>query len=122
MKTLVLIFSALLATLSVKAITPVPQNASSIAAAAVTGLPADDCECTTWLDESVGRWTVYVKNTCEEERIVDCWYVVELVDGTKDTRTATLTLRAGATSYIASDFTSQSHCIEHGCSFREDQQ
>lgn len=81
----------------------------------------DDCECYTYDDSSVGRWTLYVKNPCETDMVADCWYVVELSDGTKDTRTSTVHLRPGSSTYVDTDFLSNSQVIEHGCSSRIDQ-
>ncbi len=81
----------------------------------------DDCECYTYDDSSVGRWTLYVKNPCESDMVADCWYVVEYADGTKDTRTSTVHLRPGSSTYVDTDFLSNSQVIEHGCSSRIDE-
>ena len=80
-----------------------------------------DCECYTYDDSSVGRWTLYVRNPCEVDMVADCWYVVELSDGTKDTRTSTVHLRPGSSTYVDTDFLSNSQVIEHGCSSRIDE-
>ena len=50
--------------------------------------------------------------------VADCWYVVEMADGTKDTRTATVHLRPGSSTYVDTDFLSNSQVLEHGCSSR----
>ena len=97
------------------------QSTPDAAAQNVEVVQVADCECYTYDDSSVGRWTLYVKNPCEVDMVAECWYVVELSDGTKDTRTSTVHLRPGSSTYVDTDFLSNSQVIEHGCSSRVDE-
>ena len=97
------------------------QSATDAAAQNAEVVQGADCECYTYDDSSVGRWTLYVRNPCEVDMVADCWYVVELSDGTKDTRTSTVHLRPGSSTYVDTDFLNNSQVIEHGCSSKIDQ-
>lgn len=97
------------------------QSATDTASKNAEVVQGADCECYTYDDSSVGRWTLYVRNPCEVDMVADCWYVVELSDGTKDTRTSTVHLRPGSSTYVDTDFLSNSQVIEHGCSSKIDQ-
>ena len=97
------------------------QSATDAAAQNAEVVQGADCECYTYDDSSVGRWTLYVRNPCEVDMVADCWYVVEMADGTKDTRTSTVHLRPGSSTYVDTDFLSNSQVIEHGFSSRIDQ-
>ena len=119
MKSIILIISLLYFSWNGN-VAPLPAADELVKAVAIDELCAD-CECYTYDDSSVGRWTLYVRNPCESDMVADCWYVVELSDGTKDTRTSTVHLRPGSSTYVDTDFLSNSQVIEHGCSSKIDQ-
>ncbi|MCQ2280492.1 MAG: hypothetical protein MJZ49_06795 [Bacteroidales bacterium] len=74
----------------------------------------DTCECEMWVDEANGRWTLYVKNPCDTAVVVECWYLVEYVNGTKDTRTTTIALGAGASTYVDTELLNKARIEEFG--------
>ena len=92
--------------------------ASSIAPASEGGFAADSCVCESWVDETNEHWTFYVKNASDSDVVIDVWYVVEMSDGTKDTRTNSFHIHGGGSTYVDTDLIRNSHCIEYGCECR----
>lgn len=83
-------------------------------------LVPDTCECVMWVDEANGRWTLYIKNPCDTTVVAECWYLVEFVDGAKDTRTTTITIGPGASTYVDTELLNVARIEEFGSASKPD--
>lgn len=81
---------------------------------AISYVAEDTCECLMWVDETNGRWTLYIKNPCDVAVVAECWYLVEFVDGAKDTRTTTISLGPGASTYVDTELLDEARIEEFG--------